>query len=624
MNKIILENLISKNKENDTQNNKTSIPEILNPIISSRLSNRNEMNEFIESNNPFSNQNNNNNKNNNNTNNKNNNKITNNIFKNIEENLSESFNEKFPEAKKIKATLKRFYSYRRAFSKFKRKLIFTLILILNILINLDHGAIPAGTISLKLQNSLNNIKLGTIGSFTYLGLILGSISAGYIYSNYSPKWILVFSLFLSCIFNQLFTYYNNYFVMSFCRFGSAFFQVFCFIYFPLWADQYSVNKLQTIWLTFLQLGVPIGTLIGYVIEAFCIRIFNNWKYAFYNQIILIMIGDFILILTPDKFFSKYYRHSESTKEEIKTEFEDLKQIFTSKIENTINNNPQLKNLKYINEIYESKYGRSSTYSIFSMVDETEEENIKNYYKIIKNLIDNKKYIFTMLGISCMYFVVTGIQFWISDYMQEIMLIPPKKVYIIYFSVCISAPTLGVLLGGLFIQYLGGYNNNKSLDVCFKITILALISAFFLPLTNYILVFVFFMWLLLFFGGSITPGLTGIVISSIPNNVKEVGNSFTQFCYYLIGFLPSPFLYGLICNFTGGNKSKWGLFVLLIWSCFGVICIYFARKYSFDEENKKNEIPLYANVDLENYFLEKNGLEVKSKVLNMLFGGRTSL
>ena len=190
MNKIILENLISKNKENDTQNNKTSIPEILNPIISSRLSNRNEMNEFIESNNPFSNQNNNNNKNNNNTNNKNNNKNTNNIFKNIEENLSESFNEKFPEAKKIKATLKRFYSYRRAFSKFKRKLIFTLILILNILINLDHGAIPAGTISLKLQNSLNNIKLGTIGSFTYLGLIFGSISAGYIYSNYSPKWIL--------------------------------------------------------------------------------------------------------------------------------------------------------------------------------------------------------------------------------------------------------------------------------------------------------------------------------------------------------------------------------------------------------------------------------------------------
>jgi hypothetical protein len=33
MNKIILENLISKNKENGTKNNKTSIPEILDPII---------------------------------------------------------------------------------------------------------------------------------------------------------------------------------------------------------------------------------------------------------------------------------------------------------------------------------------------------------------------------------------------------------------------------------------------------------------------------------------------------------------------------------------------------------------------------------------------------------------
>ena len=105
------------------------------------------MNEFIESYNPFSMNNINIDNNNiNNKKNKNNNQNNNNIFKDIEENLSKSFNEKFPEGKKIKETIKKFYSYRRAFSKFKRKLIFTLILILNILINLDHGAIPAGTI----------------------------------------------------------------------------------------------------------------------------------------------------------------------------------------------------------------------------------------------------------------------------------------------------------------------------------------------------------------------------------------------------------------------------------------------------------------------------------------------
>jgi hypothetical protein len=73
--------------------------------------------------------------------------------------------------------------------------------------------------------------------------------------------------------------------MAFCRVGCGFCQVFCYIYFPLWVDQFGVNNNQTIWLTFLQLDVPLGTMFGYVIEAFCIRKFNNWKFAFEKKFI---------------------------------------------------------------------------------------------------------------------------------------------------------------------------------------------------------------------------------------------------------------------------------------------------------------------------------------------------
>jgi hypothetical protein len=209
-------------------------------------------------------------------------------------------------------------------------------------------------------------------------------------------------------------------------------------------------------------------------------------------------------------------------------------------------------------------------------------------------------------------------------MQEVMGISPDKVYIIFALVCISAPTLGVLLGGLFIQYLGGYTNKNALDACFKITILALFSGIFLPLFDITFVFVFFMWLLLFFGGSVTPGLTGIMIASIPDNVKEIGNSLTQFFYNLIGYLPSPFLYGLVCRYTGGSKSRWGLCVLLLWACFGVICIYFAKKFSDEErESEYKESILYEDFDKDNKFLKKSNMEGKSNILTMLFG-RTSL
>ena len=507
-------------------------------------------------------------------------------------------------------TIGKLYSYRRPYSKSRRKLIFILICLINILINCDHGAIPAGTKELKEAKNLSNMQLGSIGSLVYLGLVLGSISGGYIFSNYASKWVVINSLIASCIFLYFFTVSDFWETLAFCRVGCGFFQVFCYIYFPIWVDQYGVNNTQTLWLTFLQLGVPIGTMLGYLTEAFSIKHFNAWQGAFYIQIICILISSVILFITPDKFFSKNYRHSESSPEEIKSEFNDLKELFSKNIGKS-SNKYLFRNMNLINNIYDNKYGRPSLYSIFSMVDEIEEEGKQKYFSVIKELIQNKKYIFTMLGISCMLFVVTGIQFWISDYMQEVMNISSSKVYIIFSIVCITAPTLGVLSGGIFIQYLGGYTNKKALDACFKISILAAGCGIFLPLIDYPFFFVLFMWLLLFFGGSITPGLTGIMIASIPENSKEIGNSITQLFYNLIGYLPSPFIYGLVCKYTGGSKSRWGLGVLVFWGIIGVFALYLAKKYDFDfydiENYNDNEIDNQDNIK-ENFLRKEDGVD----------------
>jgi len=503
-------------------------------------------------------------------------------------------------------TIGKLYSYRRPYSKYRRKLIFILICIINILINCDHGAIPAGTTELKNAKNLSNIELGTIGSLVYLGLVLGSISGGYIFSTYASKWVVINSLIATCIFLYFFTVSNYYLTMAICRVGCGFFQVFCYIYFPIWVDQFGVNNTQTLWLTFLQLGVPIGTMIGYLTEACSNKYFNNWQGAFYVQIFCILISIVILFITPDKFFSKNYRHSESSQEEIKSEFNDLKELFHKRIGKN-SNKFLLKNMNLINNVYESKYGRPSLYSIFSMVDEVEEEGKQKYFSVIKELIHNKKYIFTMLGISCMLFVVTGIQFWISDYMREVMNIPSSKVYILFSIICITGPTLGVLSGGFFIQYLGGYTNKMALDACFKISIIAALCGIFLPFFNIVWIFVVFMWFLLFFGGSITPGLTGIMIASIPEKSKEIGNSISQLFYNLIGYLPAPFIYGLICKYTGGSKSRWGLVVLVLWGVLGVICLYFARMFNFEDYYMENEgeKDLEKEENIKEIFLKNN-------------------
>ena len=545
-------------------------------------------------------------------------------------------------------TIGKLYSYRRPYSKYRRKLIFILICFINILINCDHGAIPAGTKELKEAKNLSNMQLGSIGSLVYLGLVLGSISGGYIFSTYSSKWVVINSLIATCAFLYFFTVSNYWNTMALCRVGCGFFQVFCYIYFPIWVDQYGVNNTQTLWLTYLQLGVPIGTMVGYLTEAFSIKYFNAWQGAFYIQIFFILICAVLLFITPDKFFSKNYRHSESSAEEIKSEFNDLKELFNKNIGKKTNKY-LFRNMNLINNVYESKYGRPSLYSIFSMIDDIEEEGKQKYFSVIKDLILNKKYMLTMFGISCMLFVVTGIQFWISDYMQEVMNIPSSEVYLIFSIVCITAPTLGVLSGGIFIQYLGGYTNKMALDACFKISIIAAFCGIFLPIVNYPIIFIIFMWLLLFFGGSITPGLTGIMIASIPENSKEIGNSITQLFYNLIGYLPSPFIYGLVCKYTGGSESRWGLGVLILWGIFGVCSLFFARKYDFSfyetenynemekikeyflrkEENEDNEIlDNNENIMKNNALIRKNTGDLpikdynfsdKSKMLTKLFG-----
>ena len=495
------------------------------------------------------------------------------------------------------------YSYRRPFSKQKRKFIYILILLINIFINFDRGAIPAGTTEIKNKNKITNAELGMIGSLIYFGLILGSFSGGYFFSKYASKWLVITSLFIFAFFLYSFTLLESCGGLYLCRIICGFCEVFCCIYFPIWVDQYGIKGSKVIWITFLQLGVPVGTILGYLIEACSIKYYNSWEGGFFFQIIFICVLSGILFLTPDKFFERNYRHSESTQEEMENEFKIFKKSLTQE---KYKNRYLLQNMNLINDLYNNKYGRPSLYSIFSMIDVDEDFGYHKYFEVFGKLIKNKSYISTMFGISCSLFVITGMQFWVSDYMQEVIHFESTEAYIIYAIVSISAPTLGVLTGGFLVQYFGGYTDEKALNVCCKLTFFGFLSASMLPIFNYPIIFAIFMWLMLFFESSVTPGLTGLMISTIPDNYKEIGNSLTQLFYNLIGFLPSPYIYGLVTSYTGGEDSKWGLSVIILWSFLGFIALLYGQKYLI---NEKGEIS--KEIYLENFLYQNNNDDINN-------------
>ena len=84
----------------------------------------------------------------------------------------------------------------------------------------------------------------------------------------------------------------------------------------------------------------------------------------------------------------------------------------------------------------------------------------------------------------------------------------STVFTCFAVVCITAPTAGVLSGGYIIQKMGGYNDYKTIEICLKLGYLAMAVSIPIPFISSLPFFVLMIWLLLFFGGAIVPGLTG--------------------------------------------------------------------------------------------------------------------
>lgn len=53
--------------------------------------------------------------------------------------------------------------------------LFLIVLLFQLLINIDHGVIPAGAIEIKLSLGLTNTQYGTLGSVVFAGLTVGKL-----------------------------------------------------------------------------------------------------------------------------------------------------------------------------------------------------------------------------------------------------------------------------------------------------------------------------------------------------------------------------------------------------------------------------------------------------------------
>ena len=120
------------------------------------------------------------------------------------------------------------------------------------------------------------------------------------------------------------------------------------------------------------------------------------------------------------------------------------------------------------------------------------------------------------------------------------------------------------MGAAFSGYLGNKIGGPASPYCLPIAITCgIIATIFgapLPFVSDPNVFYVLLWIYLFFGGCMTPLMTCVMISCVEPEMRANANAVANLSYNLFGYLPAPFVYGLITSYTGGEDSNVGLIV----------------------------------------------------------------
>jgi MFS family permease len=103
--------------------------------------------------------------------------------------------------------------------------LYLVIAFCNILVNLDHGIIPAATKEIKEDLDLAEVELGMLGSIVYAGLIFGSLTAGQIFQKYNSKSIILVAVGAYAVGLLAFPFTQNILLLGISRFLVGFFQV---------------------------------------------------------------------------------------------------------------------------------------------------------------------------------------------------------------------------------------------------------------------------------------------------------------------------------------------------------------------------------------------------------------
>ena len=194
---------------------------------------------------------------------------------------------------------------------------------------------------------------------------------------------------------------------------------------------------------------------------------------------------------------------------------------------------------------------------------------------ILELLCNATFLFLVFAISSLYFVVSGLQYWITPYLNSVIEVPQREVFYFYTTTCLSAPMLGVGLSIMIFTKIGGYNSRKAFFMCLLFGCMAVAAAIPVPFANTSAIVYILLWLIFFFGAIIIAPLVGMMLNTVPQKGKASATALATLCYNLFGYFPAPFVFGVVADIYKDDTKysmRLAMGTITYWSIFAALCL----------------------------------------------------
>ena len=406
--------------------------------------------------------------------------------------------------------------------------------------NLDQGAISASTTEIKKYFKMSDRELGSFGGIAFLGTTLGGIFSLSIINKFNRKYMIMILLILNTLSIFIPTIITSKNLLMFCRILSGFAQSFTSIYLPVWVDQFGISNKKSIMMSLISLPSALGYLVGNIFA-----VLTSWKTTF-------NIGIFINFFLFICFYSSNNLYFSKT-------------VIPKKITNPDENNNTLNDFDDVS-LFEDASSINSTFNNLSV------------WSHAKKCFKSKIFRLSNLGLICLLFILSGLQFWINDFLENTVKIPDKNERLIYFIIIILITMLGApVTGGFIMQKIGGYESKNGILLPFYCCIISLIFSNLLIISINKYCVAIFICGYLFTGCIMIASLNGIIMSSIPKEYAGSASAISNLSYNILGRLNGPNFYGILRSFYG-NTSRIPMILLLDVKFVTLICLYFCYKY----------------------------------------------